>query len=151
MLGTALNAGAEETKQTAELSPIMRKNFLSLVELQKLASNPKEFDDPKNYQKIAAALKNLEQGSKHIPVVLKKSGKTGLAPIGEIYAEYVRDMAKSFEKGHKNYVRHKVGTVSQLCLSCHTGMATSKQFQGLDIECGNQSPGESGCRPQNRG
>ena len=127
LIGVYLHA--QESGDTSSLSPVMRKNFISLIELEKLAADSKQFDDPKNYKKIAAALATLEQSTKHITKILSQQQKSGLVSIAEIYDDYVGDMAKRFKDGHKGYVRHKVGTVSQLCLSCHTGVATSKQFQ----------------------
>ncbi len=134
LLITTSVGAAESTEKN--LNVTMRKNFVSLIQLQKLASDSKQFKDPKNKEVIASALKELDAGSGHVVGGLKQQGKTGLKAIGEIYADYVKDMADRFDSGRINYVRNRVATVSQLCLSCHTGQTAAKQFRdaGNEVE-----------------
>ncbi len=131
IIGTALSAisVASNDAPSSLLFPAMRKNFFSLMELQKLSLNPEQFKSKANHEKVAASIKELNQNTTHIKKILKNHGKNGLHPIAEIYADYVQDMSAQFETGNKEYVRRKVPAMTHLCLSCHTGISTKKQFQ----------------------
>lgn len=128
-----LNArAAEEAAPQPPLSSVMQKNYLTLIRLQQLALRPEQFANVDNMKQIQTYLETLAQTSTHVKKLIQERKQEGLAPIADIYVAYVQDLPKRYEEGHREYVRQKVGTVSQLCMSCHTGVA-SKQVQ-IDSE-----------------
>lgn len=124
LLDPGMNLGAaEKPAEAPPLSSVMQKNYLTLLRLQQFALRPEQFANVDNIKQIQVYLETLAETSGHVKKLIKDRKQEGLAPIADIYVAYVEDMPKRFKQGHREYVRQKVSTVSQLCMSCHTGVA----------------------------
>ncbi len=128
LLGWGLKAVAEERP---EVDPAMRKFFTAMLNLQPFAQSEERFSDPANRDVIQQDLNTLA-GLKHVFPKKMTKEEPGIAAIAGIYADSIQDIAERFKSGKLEYVRHRIRTLPEFCLSCHTRVQTDRDF--LDVE-----------------
>jgi len=118
-------------EQRPEVDSAMKKFFTAMLNLQPFAQSEEKFRDPANREVISQDLATLA-GLKHVFPKKMAKEEPGIAAIAGIYAESMQDIADRFKAGNLDYVRHRVRTLPEFCLSCHTRVQSDRDF--LDVE-----------------
>lgn len=113
----------------AQVVSTMRSNFETLMKLQPFVADPKKFADPENREEIQGLLDNLS-GLKHVFKESMNEQEPGLAAVSTLFSDYLKDMQEGFSHGASaGYVRNQLRTMTGFCMSCHTRVATDKNFE----------------------
>lgn len=122
-----LSVHAENTSSdAANLKPMMRQNFATIMELQELAASP-EGIRTKNYGEIAKLIDRLA-GIAHVIPQVTEGSRPGLSGIASIYQEYLADLKGGLKNGNPVYLRNRIRTAAGFCFECHTSTASDQSF-----------------------
>lgn len=114
--------------ETADTGEAMRKNFGALMALQPFIADPKAFSDAQNRSEIQKNLDSMT-GLRHVFPKKMSEQEPGLAAVSTLFSDYLSEIQKSFKAGGSDsYLRNRLRTMTGLCLSCHTRVATDKNF-----------------------
>jgi hypothetical protein len=118
---TALTARAADTttpKDQAETRSIMAQIFSSLTTVLPLSMDSKEFNDPKNREKILTELRKMRDGTSSLVDHTKRfEGSYGF--IAKSMSRDIKDIYNWYDKGATSESRYLLQQVSENCVSCH--------------------------------
>ena len=119
--------------EQAKIVALMRSNFESLINLQPYIARRETFADAANTETIRGYINGFSD-LKHAFPQKFVTQEPGFAAIGALFSEYVADIKHDFEGGSREYVRHKLRTMTGFCMSCHTRVSTDKNFQDMGLK-----------------
>ena len=117
----AISAYAAETpnpKDQAETRAIMAQIFTSLTTVLPISMDTKEFNDPKNHDKILGELRKMRDGTSSLVEHTKRfDGSYGF--IAKSMSRDIKDIYNWYDKGATSESRYLLQQVSENCVSCH--------------------------------
>lgn len=109
---------AEPTKGEVETRKIMAGLYSSLIALLPLSMNTKEFNDPKNREKILSELEKMRDSANSFVAHTKRfDGSDGY--IAKSMATDIRDIHGWFKNGAASESRYLLQQVADNCVGCH--------------------------------
>ena len=118
---SAFSASAADTqtpKDQAETRSIMAQIFSSLTTVLPLSMDTKEFNDPKNRDKILTELRKMRDGTSSLVDHTKRfEGSYGF--IAKSMSRDIKDIYNWYDKGATSESRYLLQQVSENCVSCH--------------------------------
>lgn len=121
-------AQAVRAQENAAVTPVMVSLHEDLKKLTPYIFSPQKFSEAKHAEEILSYLIGL-------------SGKADLADHRKLFnsdysaqtklsllSQSLKDASRSFERGNMDYTRFLVKNAVQLCISCHTSGANSKNY-----------------------
>jgi tetratricopeptide (TPR) repeat protein len=115
----------------ADIKPMMRQNFETLMELQAYAASPESFRSPKNYGEIVKLIDRLA-GIAHVLPQVTGASRPGLSAVAGIYSEYLDDLKAGMKNGNPVYLRNRIRTAAGFCFECHTSTPAEGNFQDAE-------------------
>lgn len=98
------------------------KNFTALIPYM---SNPIDFTDPKNDQKIYSHILNVSMAFQNATHA-KMLNSQGFKPSLQTMQEHLKGTADAFSSNHKNFALSRLRAASTMCISCHSQLPKEK-------------------------
>ncbi|HEX5036521.1 MAG TPA: hypothetical protein VFX30_05140 [bacterium] len=115
----------------ADVKPMMRQNFETLMELQAYAAAPESFRATKNYNEIVRLIDRLA-GIAHVLPQVTGASRPGLSAVAGVYSEYLDDLKAGLKSGNPVYLRNRIRTAAGFCFECHTSTPAQGNFQDAE-------------------
>jgi tetratricopeptide (TPR) repeat protein len=113
----------------------MHQTFQSLMNLQPFLNAPDAFRNPKNREAIAKEVHTLADLHHAFPPGAAKQ-EPGQNAILQVFSSYLSDTQTALQQGNVDYARSRLRTVTGFCLSCHTRVSNSWDFEDLSHRVG---------------
>lgn len=114
---------------SAEVKPYMDQMLQQIFTLKPFIVSPVEYSDPKNFETINGALKNMVSLSEKISHegMIKK---TGFATSSKALTQQLREAELIYRVGNKDYSLWMLRSTLSVCMSCHTQLpSASTKFE----------------------
>jgi len=114
-------------KERPELDETMKKLFNAFMNLEVMAVSSARFSDAENREVIKRDLDTVSAIKHSFPTKMK-SEEPGLMAVLSLFKDYINDTQDQFSRGNTEYARHRVKTMGNFCMSCHS------RTSGADFE-----------------
>ena len=124
-------AAPDAAKSTAETRSIMAQIFSSLTTVLPMSMDGKEFNDPKNREKILTELRRMRDGTSSLVEHTKRfEGSYGF--IAKSMSRDIKDIYNWYDKGATSESRYLLQQVSENCVSCHMKLPDPGHAPSMD-------------------